>query len=186
MSVRRVKGHFNNLSQTKQSIIDSKLSEELLGSAYDLESGTVYISNSHQRPLSYWQKLIGKYVSDLELWDSKESIKTFAERNSFLLVEGSKREITADGIKERMIQGTNLDNLESEFFLNNDVPMLELVISKRAELLDFEENMVRIRTNAARYALGKFHSNYLKILDPYRTPPLIQKMRKGYNYTVKF
>ena len=157
MSVRRVKGKFTNLEVAKDHILASSLLKELHGVAFDSENEIVYISNANQHPISYWRKFGGKVITPLDAWESKESIKEFATRNSFTYLEGKSKDAFTynfDNLKERILKGTPLESLEVEIYMMDDANLIDLMISRRAELLVYEQNILRIKENAIKNPLG--------------------------------
>lgn len=155
---RRVKAEYHSRTQTMQLIKETHLCDEIIGCAFDDEDKVVYLC-AHQQRSYLWWKRYSKFLQNVAIWESKESIQAYAARNGYFYLscsdalEDEDKKIHNEGknsnlseIKAQLISGSTLKDMEADFYIRHDTLGLDLIIKNRQELSEFEQSLREIKS----------------------------------------
>jgi hypothetical protein len=191
VSLRRIKANYQDLDTTKKALLSSSLYNEMNGAAFDEKAQMIYISLQNQKAFSAWSRF--DFLINIVAWESRENIKTFADKNHLIFVAGdlySEMKIEKPEtsptvpIKEKIMSGIGLDEQEVESYLLNDFKTLDLIFQNRPELVRFEKYFDGIKERIAtqQYGLGDYPLKKFRKLDNGKKVQLVQDTGSLYFY----
>ena len=180
MNSKRLKASFTT-ENIESCIKKSQLQGDMLGCAIDKKDMLLYILMISAKNSTYWGRF--SFLSNIEPWEGKDNVAIFAQKNSFIFLPGDTiKDIPKDDdislyllprIKELILKGGDPDDLEIEFFLQQDFRMLDTLIQNRNEITTFAKAIKKIKARIAENVLREgrecqINFNWLGDIEPHK------------------